>query len=131
MMRKSIAVLAIAMGIVFASCEDLLEVPNISEESVELLAPSDSTIVLQSDVNFTWNEVFEATRYHIQVAAPSFENAAQIVVDTLIVVDSTFVSPRFSKTLTDSAYEWRVKAQNSGFETGFTTNKFSVDTTGN
>lgn len=116
---------------IFASCEDLLEVPDISEESVELLAPSDSTIVVQTDVNFTWNEVFEATQYHVQVAAPSFENAAQIVVDTLIVVDSSFVSPRFAKPLVDSDYEWRVKAQNSGYETEFSTNKFSVHTTGN
>jgi len=130
-MRLLIAVVAVITIAFCASCEDLLEVPDISEESVELLAPSDSTTVVQSNVNFTWNEVFEATQYHVQVAAPNFENAAQIVVDTLIVVDSTFVSPRFAKPLVDSDYEWRVKAQNSGYETEFSANKFSVNTSGN
>lgn len=122
---------AILTLVIFSSCEDLLEVPDISQESVQLLAPSDSTTVVQANVNFTWSEVFEAEQYHVQVAAPNFENAAQIVVDTLIVVDSAFVSPRLSKELVDSNYEWRVKAQNSAYETEFSSNRFSVNTTGN
>lgn len=130
-MRILLAFLLTGTIVCFSSCEDLLEVPDISEESVDLLAPSDSTIVLQTNVNFTWNEVFEATQYHVQVAAPSFENAAQIVVDTLIVVDSLYTSPRLNRSLVDSEYEWRVRAQNSAYETDFTTNKFSVNTSGN
>lgn len=130
-MRKITAIFVLAIGVFNTSCEDLLEVTDISEENVELLAPSDSTIVAQSNVNFTWNEVFEATQYHVQVAAPSFENAAQIVVDTLIVVDSTFVSPRLNTALEDSMYEWRVRAMNSGYETTFSLNQFTVKTAGN
>lgn len=130
-MRTIISILILTIGVFCTSCDDFLEVPDISVESVELLAPSDSTIVTQSDVNFTWNEVFEAEQYLVQVAAPSFENATQIVVDTLIVVDSAYVSPRFSKTLVDSDYEWRVKARNSAYETDFSTKKFSVNTSGN
>ena len=129
-MRKLIAIGMVAIAVVNTSCEDLLEVPDISEESVELLAPSDSTVVVQSDLTFIWNEVYEATQYHVQVAAPNFENAAQIVVDTLIVVDSTFVSPKVHKTLVDSDYEWRVKAMNSDYETEFSLNRFSVNTSG-
>ncbi|TMM52160.1 hypothetical protein FEE95_20955 [Maribacter algarum] len=130
-MKKLQTLLILTVLILFSSCEDLLEVPDISMETVQLLAPSDSTTVVQSNVNFTWDEVYEASQYHVQVAAPSFENAAQIVVDTLIVVDSTFASPRFNRVLTDSDYEWRVRAQNSGYETEFTMHKFSVDTSGN
>lgn len=125
-----LAALVAMMGCSF-SCEDILEVPDISGETVQLLAPSDSTVVVQSNVNFSWNEVYEATQYHIQVAAPNFENAAQIVVDSVIVVDSTFASPRITKSLVDSDYEWRIKAMNSGFETGFSVNSFTVDTSGN
>jgi len=128
---RILVAMAVVFSTSFSSCEDLLEVPDISEESVELLAPSDSTIVVQSNVNFTWNEVFEATQYHVQVAAPSFENAAQIVVDTLLVVDSVYVGPNFKRVLVDSEYEWRVRAQNSAYETEFTTSKFSVETSGN
>jgi len=125
-------VTALFLLLLFASsCEELLEVPDISNENVELLAPSESTVVVQNTVNFSWNEVFEATQYQVQVAAPDFENAAQIVVDTLIVVDSTFVGLNIKRTLVDSDYEWRVKAQNNGHETEFTTNRFSVDTSSN
>lgn len=130
-MRILRALLVVTTIVCFSSCEDLLEVPDISEESVELLAPSDSTTVVQTNVNFTWNEVYEATQYHVQVAAPSFENAAQIVVDTLIIIDSAYAGPNLNRSLVDSDYEWRVKAQNSGYDTDFTTHKFSVDTSGN
>lgn len=124
--------LGITLCLIFcSSCEELLEVPDISNESVQLLAPSDSTIVHQTNVNFTWDEVFEATQYHIQVAAPSFENAAQIVVDTLIVIDSSYAGPKFNKNLTDSSYEWRVKAMNSAYDTDFSVNRFTVETSGN
>lgn len=130
-MRIIIAILILSIGVFSTSCEDLLEVPDISEESVALLAPSDSTIVLQNNVNFTWNEVFEATQYHIQVAAPSFDNATQIVVDTLIVIDSAYAGPNLKRLLEDSTYEWRVKAMNSDYETEFSINQFSVNTSGN
>ncbi len=116
-------ILMVGMG-----CQDLLEVTDISNQEVQLLAPSDSTVVVQSEVQFNWTEVYEASQYHVQVASPSFENAAQIVVDSLIVVDSTFTSPRISRTLVDAEYEWRVKAMNSDYETEFTVNSFTVDT---
>lgn len=116
--------------LVFA-CDDILEVTDISEENVVLLAPSDGTTVLQTKVSFSWNEVFEATQYQVQVATPGFENAAQIVVDTLIVLDTTYAGARFDKILIDSDYEWRVKAQNSDYETNFTTNIFKVNSLGN
>jgi len=130
-MGVSSRILFIGLLLVIIGCQDILEVPDISNETVQLLAPGDSTIVLQSNVNFSWNEVYEASQYHIQVAAPNFENAAQIVVDSVIVVDSTFVSARISKSLVDSDYEWRIKAMNSDYETDFSSGRFSVDTSGN
>jgi len=123
--------IALLFILVFISCEDIIEVTDISEETVQLISPSDSIAVAQSNVNFAWNEVFEATQYHVQVATPDFENAAQVLVDTLVVVDTSFVSPRFNKILEDSEYEWRVKAQNSAYETEFTIHKFYVNTSGN
>jgi len=130
-MKVFVSFLVVAFIILCSSCEELLEVTDISEQSVELVAPSDSTTVLQSNVNFTWTEVFEATQYRLQVAAPDFENTAQLVVDTLIVVDSSFVISRLNQSLVDSDYEWRVKAENSAYETEFSAAKFTVNTTGN
>lgn len=129
-MRVLISILVLT-ALLCLSCEDILEVSDISNERVDLVAPSDSTTVVQSNVNFTWNDVYEASEYRIQVAAPDFENAAQIVVDTLVVVDSLYTGPRFSKNLVDSDYEWRVKAMNSGYETEYSQNQFTVETEGN
>lgn len=130
-MRIFSSILFISTIVFLSSCEELLEVPDISGEEVMLLAPSDSTVVSQANVNFTWNEVFEAKSYHVQVAQPSFLAASQIVVDTLVVVDSTYIGTRFTKTLINNGYEWRVKALNSDFETEYTTHSFTVQTSGN
>jgi hypothetical protein len=130
-MRIFSSILLISAIVFLSSCEELLEVSDISGEKVTLLAPADSTVVLQANVNFTWNEVFEATSYHVQVAQPSFLAASQIVVDTLVALDSTYVGSRFSKTLLDNGYEWRVRALNSAFETEYTTHSFTVQTSGN
>jgi hypothetical protein len=113
------------------SCQDILEVTDISDETVQLLAPSDSSIVAQTNVTFSWNEVFEATAYHMQLATPNFEHATQIILDSVVVLDSTYLGTRMTKTLTDSEYEWRVKALNSDFETDFSASFFSVNTSGN
>lgn len=130
-MRITKAIFGIVLLIFISSCEDLLEVADISEETVQLLAPSDSTTVAQNMVNFSWNGVYEATQYHIQVASPNFENAAQIIIDSVIVIDSTFLGTRITKSLANSQYEWRVKAMNSDFETDFSSSLFNVDTSSN
>lgn len=120
------------ISVVFlSSCEEILEVQDISDEQVMLLAPADSTVVSRTTVNFTWNEVVEATNYHVQVAQPNFLEASQIVMDTLVAVDSTYLGPSFTKSLLDSSYEWRVKALNSDFETEYKTHSFTVQTSSN
>ncbi len=126
---KILLVLLILVS-VFA-CEDILEVPDISGEKIQLLAPSDSTVVGQNPVNFSWNEIPEATQYVVQIAIPNFNNASQIVLDTLVVVDTTYRGPRLSKSMLNESYEWRVKARNSDYETDFTNSSFSVNATGN
>ncbi len=113
------------------ACEDILEVPDISNQQVTLLAPLNGTVVNDSVVRFSWGEVMDTEGYVVQVARPTFENAAQFVIDTTIVIDSTFVGARLSTTLSNATYEWRVKAFNSGFETEFFSSRFEVSDTTN
>lgn len=119
------------ISLLFIGCEELLEVTDISKGEVVLIAPSDSVVVTQSNVRFSWNEVFEAESYKIQVAQPNFTNASQIVIDTLVVIDSSYTGSNFVKFLPDSEYEWRVKAMNSDFETGYTSHAFWVESSNN
>lgn len=124
-MRKTIR-LAVFSILCLTSCEDILEVPDISNEQVGLLAPSQGSTVTDSTVHFNWDSVMGTDAYLVQIANPSFENANQFVLDTLVVVDSTFVGSRITKTLSNGDYEWRVKAQNSAFDTEFSTSGFTV-----
>jgi hypothetical protein len=124
-MKKLIYIGILLIG--FLACDDILEVPDISNRQVEILAPTEGTSINDSIIHFNWNGVVDAEGYILQVARPDFENAIQVVVDTILVVDSTFVGTRFNTKLTNNTYEWRVKAFNSGFETDFTRSRFEVN----
>lgn len=117
-MRSTIFII----GLIFclSACEDIVSVADISEEKVTVLAPINGVAITDANVNFTWESVEEASQYNIQIAVPTFEVATQIVTD------STFSLTSFSKTLTSGSYEWRVRAENSGFKTSYTTQKFTV-----
>lgn len=117
-MKKLVILLLI--GAIY-SCDEIIEVTDISEETVTILAPTDTTTVATGTINFNWNPVDEATKYQLQIATPTFENATQISVDSLIT------SNVFSQLLEIGEYQWRVKALNSNFETNFTTNSLTVN----
>ncbi len=118
----------ILLALAFIACEDILEVPDISGEEVGLLAPTENAVVAPGEINFNWTTVTEAEAYRVQIAADGFEAATQIVLDSLVIVDSTFIGARVNQTLLEGSYEWRVKAQNSDYETPYSTATFSVVT---
>lgn len=127
-MKTILRFIVIAVGVfLISSCEELLEVPDISGEQVQILAPTGGTVVNQNFVNFTWNEVLYADAYLVQVAVPDFKNASQIVLDTIIVQDSTFMGTKAFKLLKNGVYQWQVKAVNSGYETPFSVSAFIVE----
>lgn len=109
------------MILMFISCDDILEVPDISDENVVILAPTEGSIINTNDVSFNWQTLEDAKSYQLQIASPNFAEATQIVADT------TLNGTIFSINLDAGIYEWRVKAQNSGFETTYTTAGFSVE----
>ncbi|MBC6999639.1 hypothetical protein [Cytophaga sp. FL35] len=119
------ALTVITISVLFG-CEEVLEVPDISNQVVEVIAPKDSAIVTLTNVNFAWHETADTESYKIQVVRPSFEQAAEILLDSTIVLDSTFLGTKATKNLASGNYEWRVKAVNSGYETVYTANKFIV-----
>ena len=103
------------------SCEDIIEVENISNKTVSVLAPTNQSSLVITDVNFSWNTVEYAEFYKLQIAKPNFEEATQIVLDTSISKSN------FIKTLDIGNYEWRVRAQNSDYQTIYTTQSFSIE----
>ncbi|MFL1013664.1 hypothetical protein [Flavisericum labens] len=104
----------------FVACDDIIEVEDISKQSVDILAPTDNSTVDTVKVAFSWSPVSDAEQYHLQVAKPSFENASQIVADTLLTRQS------YSQDLVEGNYQWRIRAENSGYATPYTTVSFSI-----
>ena len=113
--------------ILSSSCEDIVEVPDISNAQVTILAPLNNTVVTDSIVNFTWEEVMDADDYQLQVAIPDFENTAQILLDSIIVVDSAFAGSRGILQMPNGDYEWRVRARNSAYNTAYSRSAFTVN----
>jgi len=112
---------------ILCSCEDILEVPDISEQEVVLLAPSDGTVLDVNIVNLNWKAVDEAEEYKVQVATPNFDNASQLVLDSIVKMDSLgYVSTQLHQNFMNGSYQWRVKAFNSGFETPYTVSGFQI-----
>lgn len=111
---------ALAIIFILFSCEEVLFEPDISEERVTLIAPANNTEIAANSVRFNWEPVDGATEYGIQIATPSFANANQLLLN--MVTDSTF----YQMELVQNEYEWRVRAQNSGYATPYASAKFRV-----
>lgn len=101
-------------------CEEIFYVKDISKDTLEIIAPTDSTELNSGVQNFSWKALDGSDNYEIQIATPNFENATQLVLDS--TTDKTILS----KELDTTTYQWRVKAVNSAYSTNYTTANFSV-----
>jgi hypothetical protein len=117
MKKKIIAIMALLL---LTNCEAIF-VEDISNRSVQTIAPSNGSVIGKGNIQFTWNAVTDATVYKLQIATPTFTNATQVVTDTVIEKTS------FSVNLPIGIYQWRVQAQNENFNTLYTTNSFEID----
>jgi len=126
-MRIKIIIVCIGILVAATACEDILEVVDISNENVPVLAPVTGSILKDNDIRFSWEGVAEATAYKIQVATPDFSTANQIALDSIIAVDSLGnIKTNIRSTFTNGNYEWRIKALNSDYETPFSNNTFTI-----
>ena len=126
-MRK-ILYIALGLALLTWGCEDILEVPDISNQTVSVLAPTAGSVLTTNAVGFNWETVEEATAYNIQIATPDFENATQIILDSVVQVDTLGnVATRIDQNLFNGPYVWRIKALNSDYETVYTVSGFQVN----
>ena len=116
--KKTILLLCFAFMV--TACEYITEVEDISGKTITVLAPKNETVIDTSAI-FSWEILEDADHYHVQVAKPSFENASQIVTDTLVEKNS------YTQNLLLGNYEWRVRAENSGYKTNYTSQIFIVE----
>lgn len=107
--------------LITTACDDIIEVEDISNKKVTILAPTNNATLTASNITFSWQALEDAEQYNIQIATPDFENAIQIVLD------SSITATNYTKTIEAGNYQWRVNAKNSGFQTVYTTQSFLVE----
>ena len=117
---KSLIILIVGLG--FCSCEDVF-VNEIDEKEVVLIAPGDGLVTELSQLTFWWETIEDVDNYNIQIVSPSFENVAEVIVDSLTPNSSIEFS------LVPNKYEWRVKAVNSISETEYSAASFEITET--
>lgn len=111
--------IVVLLLVLLAGCKEFIE-PSISKKQVVLLAPVSGTESIQYTQNFWWEEVDDALKYRLQVVSPNFNNAARLILDTLVMTN------KFRSTLDPGVYEWRVSAENGSSKTPFTSASFII-----
>lgn len=114
-------IVLVFLALITFSCEDIIEVPDISQKVVVVLAPTEDVVINETNINFSWNSLEDADTYKLQIATPNFEEATQIVLDT------TITSTNFTKTLDFGSYQWRIRAENTDYQTNYTIQSFTVE----
>ena len=93
-------------------CDDFVA-EDVSEATVQPLAPADQVSTEQTEITFWWEPLSVNTAYRLQVVSPSFERAASLVVDTLVS------DTQFALSLGANDYAWRVRAENGIYQSRF------------
>jgi hypothetical protein len=119
---RALLALAALGGLLLTSCDDIIE-PDISDQSLVLLTPADSSRTTSVVQTFRWEAVSSARSYRVQVASPS------LAAPTRYFLDSTVTPAFFTTTLPPGTYQWRVQAMNGSYQTAFVTRSFTLDTT--
>jgi len=104
------------------SCSDIIEVPDISNNNVNLVAPSNNATLTLTSLTLSWDDVEDAENYQVQIAQPDFENILQLVKDSTLTGNSFSVDLEVS-----TSYQWRVRAKNSSSTTPYTTYSFTLE----
>lgn len=114
-------VLAASLAVATAGCEDFFE-KNIEDKQVAVLSPLNNAVTPYFAVAFRWNAVNGATAYQLQAVSPSFENPLKLLYDTVVT------SQGLTLSFNPGAYQWRIRALNSAYQTIYQTYSFSVET---
>lgn len=107
--------------ILFVNCDELIEVEDISNRKLILLAPVDGSEINDSGLSINWEELEGAESYRIQIFKPSFEDATQMVVD------STSTATEVRAELEAGDFEVRLWAINSAYQSLYTFSKFTLN----
>ena len=104
------------------SCSEIFE-GDLGEDTLIVISPSSDLQTVNTQVQFAWEELEDATSYHLRIVSPNFSNLESIELDSSIVGNS------FKVTLNPGDYEWRLQAKNAITESNIVTGTIEIDST--
>lgn len=105
-----------------SGCRDFIS-KKITDSTVTVLAPADSTVTTSNAITFWWIELEGADNYNIQIVRPDFA-APQV-----LIADTNVSGNKFQMSLSPGAYQWRIRGQNGGGNSKFSIFNLTIDTT--
>jgi hypothetical protein len=97
---------------------------DLTNQTVNLITPSQSSIINKAKILFRWNKVYNAKEYHFVLKTPD-QNGNIVYEDPSWSYDTLTLS-----NLEEKDYSWGIKAKNSYSQSGnFSIQTFSVDRT--
>jgi len=114
------SLLLIVLSTLLYSCDDFIE-EDITSKKISLIAPVNNLTTIKLTHTFGWNELEDAEQYNLEIVEGTFSAVTDFVLDT------TVGSNRFRTTLYPGNFEWRVRGENNGSETDYTTFSISID----
>ncbi|MDO5981440.1 hypothetical protein [Flavivirga spongiicola] len=104
----SIILILTLLFIAFA-CDDILE-EDITNDVVQVISPTEGTVIEGNTVQFLWQTIEGADSYRVQI----IKNNQRHVADSLVTITN------FTYNLDPGDYQWRIKAENFAYETDYT-----------
>lgn len=92
---------------------------SMASQTVILVSPPNNSYSNKSSNTFTWDSIFGATKYRIQIINQS---------NSSIIIDTTFKGISYTRQLPQGTFTWQVSAQNASSSSPFTAWTLTVDT---
>ncbi len=104
---------------VWNGCGVILE-DDLSKNKVTVIAPAHGLVTTSQTIEFRWDSLPYATRYHVQLVRDSFNALNNLVLDTFLTNRS------LQMTLPIDWYEWRVIGLNNSSESSYDDLAFQI-----
>lgn len=98
----------------------LQQLPSLEEQQVEIIVPSDGSVIKENQLTIWWDQIEGANEYHVLVVAMGFENPEKLVYD------EWGKENKVSLELEVGQYEVRVLASNEISRSPYTTSAFEI-----
>ena len=122
--KSNIIILSIFAGIasLFTSCSEIFE-GDLGDDTLVVISPSKDLQTINTQIQFLWDELEDATSYHLRIVSPDFSNLQSVKLDSSITGNT------YSITLNPGFYEWQLQAKNAITESNVVSGKIHVDST--